>query len=185
MESRLSKFCLPWFEKLDQWCHVLVVKYNKGLSHYHIYCRRHLRLEFSKAAFLTMSQNILQISSYHHLGKELVGNMILIKNEKIWCRVSDDFRGDRNWLVCISNKVLNNGPSKICGRQPLKNLTGYGLLLVHSWLLCPIYRFDVRRKMWRQSSSASHHKRILMYFRKNPEQRSQSYWSKFGWKIDI
>ena len=25
------------------------------------------------------------------------------------------------------DKVLKNGPSKICGRQPLKNLTGYGL----------------------------------------------------------
>ena len=25
-------------------------------------------------------------------------------------------------------KVLKNGPSKICGRQPLKNLMGYGLL---------------------------------------------------------
>ena len=28
-----------------------------------------------------------------------------------------------NW-----DKVLKNGPSKICGRQPLKNLKGYGLL---------------------------------------------------------
>ena len=26
------------------------------------------------------------------------------------------------------DKVLKNGPSKICGRQPLKNLKGYGLL---------------------------------------------------------
>ena len=28
-----------------------------------------------------------------------------------------------NW-----DKVFKNGPSKICGRQPLKNLKGYGLL---------------------------------------------------------
>ena len=26
------------------------------------------------------------------------------------------------------DKVFKNGPSKICGRQPLKNLKGYGLL---------------------------------------------------------
>ena len=26
------------------------------------------------------------------------------------------------------DKVFNNGPSKICGTQPLKNLKGYGLL---------------------------------------------------------
>ena len=27
----------------------------------------------------------------------------------------------------IWDKVFKNGPSKICGRQPLKNLKGYGL----------------------------------------------------------
>ena len=56
------------------------------------------------------------------------------------------------------DKVFKNGPSKICGRQPLKKLNGYDLLkqtkadhnpstflkavfhkfyLVHSWILCP------------------------------------------------
>ena len=28
----------------------------------------------------------------------------------------------------LLNKVFKNGPSKICGRQPLNNLKGYGLL---------------------------------------------------------
>ena len=28
----------------------------------------------------------------------------------------------------ISDKVFKNGPRKICGRQPLKNLKGYGML---------------------------------------------------------
>ena len=28
----------------------------------------------------------------------------------------------------IWNKVFKSGPSKICGRQPLENLKGYGLL---------------------------------------------------------
>ena len=28
----------------------------------------------------------------------------------------------------IWDKVFKNGPSKVCGRQPLKNLKGYGLL---------------------------------------------------------
>ena len=26
------------------------------------------------------------------------------------------------------NKIFKNGPSKACGRQPLKSLKGYGLL---------------------------------------------------------
>ena len=30
-----------------------------------------------------------------------------------------------NW-----DKVFKNGLSKVCGRQPLKNLKGYGLLLL-------------------------------------------------------
>ena len=32
-------------------------------------------------------------------------------------------KGSNKW-----NKVFKNGPSKICGRQPLKNLNGYGCL---------------------------------------------------------
>ena len=34
----------------------------------------------------------------------------------------------RNSSRNIWNKVFKNGPSKICGKQPLKNLKGYGLL---------------------------------------------------------
>ena len=57
----------------------------------------------------------------------------------------------------IWGKLFKTGPSKICGRQVLENLKGYGMLetdhtssnvlkavlhkfyLVHSWILCPIY----------------------------------------------
>ena len=63
-----------------------------------------------------------------------------------------------NGPSCIWNKAFKNGPSKTCGRQPLKKkLKGYGVLqadqtpsnfletvfhkfyLVHSWILCPVY----------------------------------------------
>ena len=54
----------------------------------------------------------------------------------------------------IWDKVFKNGPSKVCRRQPLKNLKGYGLLwvltvihkfyLVHSWILRPICSFKIR-----------------------------------------
>ena len=30
----------------------------------------------------------------------------------------------------ICDKVFKHGPSKICGRQPFKNLNGYGLLII-------------------------------------------------------
>ena len=61
------------------------------------------------------------------------------------------------------NKVFKNGSSKICGRQPLKNLKVYGLLkadhtpsnllkaafhkfyLFCSWILCPTYMYILRR----------------------------------------
>ena len=60
----------------------------------------------------------------------------------------------------IWDKVFKSGPRKTCGRQPLKNLKGYGLVQadhtpsnflkavfhkfysVHSWILCPIFLFD-------------------------------------------
>ena len=35
-------------------------------------------------------------------------------------------KGEKNWV-----KVFMNGPSKICGRQPLKNLQWYGLQADH------------------------------------------------------
>ena len=58
---------------------------------------------------------------------------------------------------CIWEKVFKNGPSKNCGRNPLKKLKEYGLLkanhtptnflkvvfhkfyLVHSWILCLVW----------------------------------------------
>ena len=41
----------------------------------------------------------------------------------------------------IWDKVFKNGPSKICGTQPLKNLKGYGLLntLSHIYMYIYIY----------------------------------------------
>ena len=36
----------------------------------------------------------------------------------------------------IWDKVFKNGPSKICGRQPVF----HKFHLVHSWILCPIYQ---------------------------------------------
>ena len=35
-----------------------------------------------------------------------------------------------NSLNIIWNKIFKNGPSEICGRQPLKNLKWYGLPMV-------------------------------------------------------
>ena len=68
----------------------------------------------------------------------------IIKEMKIQCRVR------KTKMIWV--KVFKNGASKICGRQPLKNLKWHDLLssnflkavfhkfyLVHSWILCPIY----------------------------------------------
>ena len=63
----------------------------------------------------------------------------------------------QQWDKYTCVKVFKNGPSKICGRQPLKNLKEYGLpraghtpsnyskavfhkvYLVHSWIVCVPY----------------------------------------------
>ena len=40
----------------------------------------------------------------------------------------------KNYLIHNTwDKVFKNGTSKICGRQPLKNLKGYGLLKFLLW----------------------------------------------------
>ena len=73
--------------------------------------------------------------------------------EKMWCVCTWNWSSSAkigiNW-----DKLFKNGPSKICGKQPLRNLRGYGLpkvnhtsskflkavvrkfYLVHSWILC-------------------------------------------------
>ena len=46
--------------------------------------------------------------------------------------------------VNIWDKVFKNGPSEICGRRPLRNLKGYGLLK-QMWYVCYLLsqKFDV------------------------------------------
>ena len=43
----------------------------------------------------------------------------------------------------ICDKVFKNGPSKICERQPLKNLKGYGLLK-HLCLVKYLIKYDLK-----------------------------------------
>ena len=38
-------------------------------------------------------------------------------------------------MILIRDKVFKNGQSKICGRQPFKNLKGYGLPGIASSIL--------------------------------------------------
>ena len=88
-----------------------------------------------------------------------------IKQEFIYFNFTLRIANFKFFIVCNMNiiymyfiwgKGFKNGPSKIWGRQPLKNLMGYGLLqadntssdflkavlhksyLVHSWTLCAV-----------------------------------------------
>ena len=74
------------------------------------------------------------------------------------------------------DKVFKNESSKICGRQSLKNLKGYGLLqaghtpsnvlkawfhkfyLVHSWILCPKSGFKTETKRFPKNEQFLMHK---------------------------
>ena len=47
-----------------------------------------------------------------------------VGSEKIW----SSFKVYVDNLLDVWDKVFKNGASKICGRQPLKNLKGYGLI---------------------------------------------------------
>ena len=71
----------------------------------------------------------------------------------------------QQWDKYTCGKVFKNGPSKICGRQPLKNLKEYGLpraghtpsnyskavfhkvYLVHSWIVCVTYAKESNYKL--------------------------------------
>ena len=78
---------------------------------------------------------------------------------------------NKSFIPVESDKVSNNGPSKICGKQPLKKLNWYGLLrqsiplqiflkavfhkfyLVHSLILCLEYSIIKLRGLFKTLSS--------------------------------
>ena len=73
----------------------------------------------------------LSCNNFHFFNQKLgfsegtfLKNTILNVSVKI-CRsiTTPDVMAGDNW-----DKVLKNVPSKICGKQPLKNVMGYGLL---------------------------------------------------------
>ena len=43
--------------------------------------------------------------------------------------------------VLIWDKLFKSGPNKICGRQPLENLKGYGLLIPSNFLKAAFHKF--------------------------------------------
>ena len=51
--------------------------------------------------------------------------VIIVKNRK---PVTESGKGSYKLSMNIWENVFKSGPNKICGRQPLKTLKGYGLL---------------------------------------------------------
>ena len=61
--------------------------------------------------------------------KSFIAEHLLIDVTDIFCRTNFDLTWKyRAKALSKWDKVFKNGSSKICGRQPLKNLKGYGLL---------------------------------------------------------
>ena len=57
-----------------------------------------------------------------------IANYVLLRNTQF---VPDFYTSMNTYNMMITHrwdKVFKSGPSKICGRQPLKNLKGCGLL---------------------------------------------------------
>ena len=66
-------------------------------------------------------------SHFYHKGLERSKQQNHTKNEA-FVRYETGFEKTLSDIPYIWDKVFQSGPSKICGRQPLKNLKGYGLL---------------------------------------------------------
>ena len=130
MATSPASYWLPWLTlNLMSWCN-LTVKFTPSMS------------EGSFKFRLCASRVSM---SYHKIcfNFELIFNNMHLYSIHIFT------------YTYVRDKVFKNGPRKICGRQLLKNLKGYGLLsrpypfiflkaafhkfhLVHSWILCPI-----------------------------------------------
>ena len=62
-------------------------------------------------------------------------------------------------LLRIWEKEFKNGPSKICGRQPLKNLKGYGLLKSNATVL------DCEMICWMSCHGLSTNNTLVKYYK--------------------
>ena len=62
----------------------------------------------------------------------------------------------------IWDKVFNNGPSKICGREPLKNLKGYGLLKATATTTSTLYIRSTGVTLKRASSRLQRRSQIVV-----------------------
>ena len=80
---------------------------------------------------------------------KIFGDLLVIKNYPWFCNIwfhSNSFPLDGS---TIWEKVFKSGPSKICGRQPLKTsnilkVVFHKFYFVHSWILCPIHSALIR-----------------------------------------
>ena len=96
------------------------------------------------ANFTKLSQKVLQLSktcSEIYFGKPLKNSFNSVRSFNTFYSKWTSSRNFKDFTATWV-KVFKNGPSKICGRQPLKNLKWYlgrkavlyKLYLVHSWI---------------------------------------------------
>ena len=87
------------------------------------------RQRFNPSSVFTLvikKKSVVKIISFFFLCLEYRSNF----EDVIFVRkyYSSQYKKDYLHINCIWDKIFKNGPSRICGRQPLKHLTGYGLL---------------------------------------------------------
>ena len=120
---------------------------------------RYLILTEKNADFVVFYSSLTICVSFHKNLMNLSIFSFLKIFKIIWIKIN---LGQLDWIFIFENTFymgqrFKNGPSKICGRQPLKNLKGYYLpkadhtssnilkavfhkfYLVHSWILSSIY----------------------------------------------
>ena len=130
--------------------HVIHGAFKTGIESTNLEMKKTFKRKLSIAPWLTCSQS--RLFKCYRVGyilrhKMVVGKQVADKllEMNFWQTLPKLLKlqarkGSNKW-----NKVFKNGPSKICGRQPLKNLKWnvlkavfHEFYLVHSWMPWPI-----------------------------------------------
>ena len=100
-------------------------------------------------------QHVLIYSVPGQVAREMI-HKVLLNRGRLAIVLNTPKHEDAPYSITLKNltiqwvKIFKNGPSKICGRHPLKNLKEYlkavfcKFYLVHSWILWPKYPWKIR-----------------------------------------
>ena len=118
-----SYVCVIRLTQKPKWVKNLNIGHDVGKDHFMIFTYRFSSVHSRLRCVILCPQYSHEKVTHTCLKRKKKKNNHRLQKALLLIKLPQDLRNGAKW-----NKVFKNRPSKICGRQPSKNLLGYGLL---------------------------------------------------------